>query len=233
MDKRFIAILLTVVVIIGGVFIISNHKDKTDSSNGQSSKSSTSSHTEGAGTAGVELVEYGDFQCPVCGQYYPIVEAVKEKYGDQIKFTYRNFPLDSIHVNARAAARAAEAAGVQGKFFEMYRKLYETQTSWSSLSSPISVFEGYATQIGLNLDKFKTDFMSSAVNDTINADIKEGIAKYKIEGTPTFIINGKKMDNANLGSVEAFEKQIDQAIASASPAAEVTATPAVDDSTAQ
>lgn len=216
MDKRFAAILIAVVAIIGGIFIVTKDKQTSEANGNNASSASTSNHTLGAGTAGVELVEYGDFQCPACGQFFPIVEQVVEKYGDKIKFTYRNFPLDSIHKNARAAHRSAEAAGIQGKFFEMYRLMYQNQTTWSGLSNPVTVFEDYAAQLGLNLDKFKSDFASETVNATINADIQEGKSKFRIDGTPTFILNGQKVDNTELGSLDLFSAKIDALIAASS-----------------
>ena len=226
MDKRFALILVVVVALIGGIFVLSKDKKSPNSSN-SSSSAGTSNHSEGTGTTGVELVEYGDLQCPACGQFFPIVEQITEKYGDQIKFTYKNFPLDSIHPNARAAHRAAEAAGIQGKFFEMYRLMYQNQTNWASLGNPVTVFDDYATQLGLNLEKFKTDFSSEAVNSTINADVKEGKDKYQANSTPTFVIDGQKVSNTELGSLDLFTKKIDEAIAAkaASNPTPITPTP--------
>ena len=213
MDKRFGLILLAIVAIIGGVFFFTRYKSDTkDLVSGL-----TSSHTTGAGTAGVELIEYGDFQCPACSSFFPIVEQLRIDYGDKLKFTFRNFPLVTIHPNAVAAHRAAEAASLQGKFFEMYELLYQNQSSWSSLSSPVTLFEGYATTIGLDSAKYKLDFASEVVNDTINADIAEGKSKYKVNSTPTFVLNGQKLDNSEIGSLELFSKKIDEAIATANP----------------
>jgi protein-disulfide isomerase len=124
MDKRFGLILLIVVALIGGIFIFTKKDSPTNSSDG-----TVSNHSSGAGTANVDLVEYGDFQCPACSSFFQIVEQVRATYGDQIKFTFRNFPLVSIHKNAMASHRAAEAAAAQGKFFEMYEMLYQDQSA--------------------------------------------------------------------------------------------------------
>ncbi len=210
MDKKFGIVLLAVIALIGGVFFFT--KDKADTKS--TTTAVVSKHSSGAGTSGVELVEYGDFQCPACGSFFPIIEQIRTDYGDKLKFTFRNFPLTTIHRNAVAAHRAAEAASLQGKFFEMYELLYQNQTSWSSLTSPVVVFENYATSLSLDLTKFKEDFASEAVNNTINADRKEGEDKYAINGTPTFILNGQKLDSAEVGSLELFTKKIDAAIAS-------------------
>lgn len=205
MDKRFWGILAAIAVLLGGVFFLTNH----NSGNTPSSKGSVTNHVEGTGTSGVRLTEYGDYQCPACGQYYPLVKQVADTYKDQITFQFRNFPLVQIHRNAMAAARAAEAADMQGKFWEMHDTLYENQQTWSSSNDTQSTFEGYAKQLGLNVQKFSTDFKSSVVNDRIQADIAEG-SKLKIESTPSFFIDGKKVTNPT--SADAFNKLIAAAI---------------------
>jgi len=212
MDKRFAVVLLVMVAIIGGVFVLTRDKTKTTSS----STSGTSSHSSGAVSSEVELIEFGDFQCPACASFYPVVEQIRETYGDKIKFTFRNFPLVTIHRNALASHRSAEAAGIQGKFFEMYDLLYQNQTSWAQLTNPLPVFESYAKSLKLDMAKYKTDFNSEAVNDTINADIKEGKDKYGANSTPTFILNGQKLVNTEIGSLELLSKKIDAAIAGSS-----------------
>lgn len=204
MDKRFWGILLVIFLVFGGIFFFSQQdKDDGDTRN-------VTSHVTGNTSAKVTLVEYGDFQCPACGSYYPIVKQVKEKYKDDIKFQFRNLPLSQIHPNAFAGARAAEAAGLQNKYWEMHDTLYEQQNTWSSASNPKSYFEDYASQLGLDTAQFKTDFASSAVNKAINADI----AAFKKTGatmqTPSFFLNGKSIKTT--ASLESFTKQIDQAL---------------------
>lgn len=214
MDKRFAIIVLSVVAVIFGIFYFS--KDKDGSATGSSQSTGTvSSHTKGNGQ--VQIVEYGDFQCPACGQFYPLVSQILEKYGDKISFTFRHNPLDAIHKNARAAHRSAEAAGLQGKFFEMYDELYKNQSSWSEINNPVPVFENYATSLGLDLAKFKTDFASSTVNDTINADLKEGKSKYGVDSTPTFVINGEVVKNSDIGSLDLFSAKIDALLGQSEP----------------
>jgi protein-disulfide isomerase len=207
MNKGFWAIIAVIVVLFGGILFLKNDKaNAPDGSGGQ-----PSSHLAGKGTTGVKLVEYGDFQCPYCGQFYPIVKQVQEKYGDQITFQFRHLPLLQIHKNAFAAARASEAASQQGKFWEMYDLIYQNQSTWSEASNARGIFEQYANQLNLDLNKFKTDFASSATNATINADIAE-FDKTKLEkSTPTFLLDGKKITPK---SVDEFSKAIDAAIAS-------------------
>lgn len=213
MDKKFGLVLLAVFAIVGGLFFFT--RDETNSPS--SSSSTTSNHSTETEASTVELIEYGDFQCPACASFYPIVEEVRAKYGNIVNFTFRNFPLVSIHSNALAAHRAAEAASVQGKFFEMYDLLYKNQTSWTQSANPVPVFEVYAEQLDLDITRYKADFASEKVNDVINADIKEGKDKYGVNSTPTFILNGKKLDSNEIGSLELFSKKIEEAIATKIP----------------
>ncbi|MEK7059627.1 MAG: thioredoxin domain-containing protein [Patescibacteria group bacterium] len=214
MSKQFLAVLAAIIIAFVGIFMLTADNGKTDSksSNGKSSGSSLSQNVQGKGTSGVTLVEYGDYQCPYCQQYYPTVKLIRAEFGDQIKFQFRNFPLVNIHQNAFAASRAAEAAALQGKFWEMHDALYETSNwqVWTAAKDPTSDFKQYAKQLGLNASKFTSDFASSKVNDTINADTAEG-TKLGITGTPTFFINGKKVEVTN--NISDFQKEIKAAIA--------------------
>lgn len=208
MSKEFIAVIIVVVVGLFGLFTVTK-KDNTNGNN-TSSNSQPTNHTEGSGTEGVTLVEYGDLQCPACKSYYPIVKQIKEEYGDKITFQFRHFPLNQIHPHAYQAARAAEAAGNQGKFFEMHDLLYENQESWASLSDVTSIFESYAQQLELDMGQYKQDVISAEVGAAIDADIKEG-QKLGANSTPTFIINGQKIDK-NPQSLDEFKALIDSKI---------------------
>lgn len=210
MSKSFWAVIAAIILIFVGIFVFTGNKDSKDSKSGSSKSGTVSNNTIGKGSTGVVLLEYGDFQCPYCGQYYPIVKQVQEKYNDQITLRFMHFPITSAHQNAFAAARAAEAAGKQGKFWEMYDQLYSNQTAWSSASDPATAFQTYARLIGIDATKFKQDYASSVVNDTINADMASGTDK-GVTGTPTFYLDGKKIEVTQ--SVDDFSKQIDAAIA--------------------
>lgn len=215
MSKQFWAIVAVIILVFVGVFALTGNKNKSTTS---SSTAKASEHIKGKGSTGITLVEYGDFQCPYCQQYEPIVAATVAKYEDQIYFQYRNFPLVNNHPNAFAAARAAEAASKQGKFWEMHNLLYTTSNwqVWTVASDPVPEFNKYATILGLDLNKFKSDFASSAVNDTINADMAAG-AKLDVQGTPTFFIDGKQF---SIKATQAeFEKVITDAIAKKTAAA--------------
>lgn len=210
MSKQFVIIMAVLVLGFVG-FLAFKDKGKSSNNGGTSSNTQPSEHKTGEGKKGVTLLEYGDFQCPSCGTFFPIVEQVKAKYGNDITFQFRNFPLTQIHNNAMTAHRAAEASAKQNKFWEMYTILYSRQQVWSNSKNAMQNMEDYATEIGLNVEQFKTDFQSSEVNAVINADIAEG-NKLGVNSTPTFFINGKKVDDIE-PTVESFSKHIDEAIA--------------------
>ena len=171
MKSRFGFILIACVIVFGAILFLQK-KDATAPKNGESGET-TSQHVKGENAKKVSLVEYGDFQCPACGGYYPIVESVVEKYKADIEFQFVNFPLNQIHPNAMLAHRTAEAAGNQDKFWDMYKLLYENQTTWSSMAAAQaeSAFRSYAESLNLDMDRFTADQKSSAVNELINADI--------------------------------------------------------------
>lgn len=214
MSKQFWIVIAAIVVVFVGVIALTNKDSDAPGKSGD--KVQTTNHTQGAGTEGVTLVEYGDFQCPYCGLYYPTIKQVEATYGDKIKFQFVNFPLTSLHPNAFAAARAAEAAGLQDKsgsqdkYWAMHDKLYVEQQAWSTAKDPLAVFSGYAKTIGLDVPKFQKDFASSTVNDRINADMAKGNDQ-KLTATPTFFLNGKKIEVNN--DPAAFNKLIDAEIA--------------------
>ncbi len=188
MSKRFWIIIAVIAVLFIGILYVSGRNK-----NSGSSAAGTSNHVKGKLDSKVTFVEYGDFQCPVCGAYYPVVSQVMAKYQDRVKFQFRNLPLSEVHPNAFAAARAAEAAAQQGKFWEMYDQLFRNQTTWSQSSSPNAYFRQYAGVIGLDGKKFDTAFSSDAVNKTINADIGAFKKTGDPMATPTFYLNGKKI----------------------------------------
>jgi protein-disulfide isomerase len=167
------------------------------SKNNQGSNSQATNHVQGENAKNVTFVEYGDYQCPICGAYYqPVKEAMTPDLLKNIHFQFRNLPLSSIHQNAFAGARAAEAAGLQNKYWEMHDMLYENQNSWSESTSPINFFKSYAKSLGLDASKFETDYSSTKVNDAINADMNEFAKTKQQQATPTFFINGVYVANS-------------------------------------
>lgn len=145
---------------------------------------------KGGATAPVVLTEYGDFQCPACAQAFPLVKQMAEEHGDDLKIEFKHFPLVSIHPYAMPAARAAEAAGQQGKFWEMHDLLFENQTAWSGSSNPAPFFNQYAEQIGLDMDQFKAQMNASKI-DTYIRESFDTARSLGLQGTPSFLLNGE------------------------------------------
>lgn len=209
--KRFWIILAVLVLGLIAIFIFTKPKENPASTfTGDAKQLQADDHVRNGRDKKVTLIEYGDFQCPSCGQYYPILKSLEETYKDQVSFVFRHFPLRSIHPNAQAAALAAEAAGKQGKFFEMHDKLFETQNVWGQVATnQQSLFEGYAQELGLNIEQFKNDYKSSDTANRINRDISSG-SQFNISGTPTFILNGEKIESP--AGLDEFKKVLDDAI---------------------
>lgn len=150
--------------------------------------------SKGSATAPHTIVEYSDFQCPGCAGYYPLLKRLTDEHGDAVRLVYRHFPLEQIHKNARAAARAAEAAGRQGKFFEMHDALFNTQDAWGDDSAPNIFFEDLAGSLGLDTTKFKADLNDSSIDDGINAGLSSGKAS-GVNSTPSLFLDGKLISN--------------------------------------
>lgn len=164
---------------------------------------------KGNAAAAVTLIEYGDFQCPACAAYHPLLDQLLKEYGDRVAFIWRHYPLRTIHRNADLASRAAQAASLQGKFWEMYDKIFSGQKSWENSTKADDIFKGYAGEIGLDLNKWQDDLNSSAVKDKVNADIRSG-DNANVTGTPTFFLDGAKVSNPR--SYADFKSLIDQAL---------------------
>ncbi len=221
MDKRFLSILGALVIIFIGIFIISQHSSKNSNSTASNNTAKPTAHVEGQGSKGVTLIEYGDYECPICAEFYLAVKQVAADNSQDIFFQFRNLPLTSLHPNAFSSARAAEAASQQGKFWQMHDKLYDNQTQWASASNPLSFFQTYAQELGLNITKFNSDYLSSQVNNSINADLAAFAKTNQEQATPTFFLDGKVLDNTQLidpqtgtVSVDKFNQIINQEIAS-------------------
>lgn len=140
----------------------------------------------------VTLVEFLDLECEACGAMYPVVKRVLAEYEGKINFVVRYFPL---HQNSVLAATSAEAAGRQGKYWEMYAKLFEGQGTWGEKSQPqTEVFLGYARELGLDLARFQTDLQDPAIRAKVDRDRRDGIAA-GVRGTPTFFLDGEQIGN--------------------------------------
>jgi len=145
-------------------------------------------HIQGNINAPIELVQYGDYQCPHCGRAYPIIKSIQKKLGDNLKFVFRNFPLSEIHPNAVNAAVAAEAAAAQNKFWEMHDIIYENQQHLSDVD-----LVRYAVKIGLDPEEFEADFETPRFLEKTESDFESGV-RSGVNGTPSFFINGEKYE---------------------------------------
>jgi protein-disulfide isomerase len=148
-------------------------------------------HTYGPANAPVRIEEFGDFECPPCGAFHPILKQMKEEFGDKLLVTFREFPLAN-HEHAIPAASAAEAAGMQGKFWEMHAMIFEHQNEWKLNFDVRPIFEGYAKQIGLDVERFKRDVNSDRVEQRIFLDGKRA-RSLGVNSTPTVFLNDREV----------------------------------------
>lgn len=147
-------------------------------------------HVLGRPDAPVTLLEYGDYQCPYCGAAHPIVKALQRHLGDNLRFVFRHFPLATIHEYAEGAAEAAEAAGAQGKFWQMHDTLFENQPALDFDS-----LVGYAEDLGLELERFTTQLENRVYASRVREDFLSGV-RSGVNGTPTFFINGRRHEGS-------------------------------------
>jgi len=186
-----LGILAVTIVLI--VLVAMGAKGGVDYTRGNATEQPLSAEwSRGNAESKVVVIEYSDFQCPACRAYEPLVNQLYKEFGDRVLFVYRHFPLFSIHPNADGAARAAEAAGQQGKFWEMHDLLFVNQSSWSKLVNAESVFTGYAEKLGLSLDAYTAAFESAEARQSVADDYARGL-KMGVNSTPTFFLNGSKI----------------------------------------
>jgi protein-disulfide isomerase len=168
--------------------------------------------TIGQASAPVTMTEYSDFQCPLCKKYFTdSFSQIKTKYIDtgKVKYVFKDFPLTSIHPNARKAAEAADCALEQNKFWEMHDLLFTKQSEWSGEADPSGKFAAFATELQLNSDQFSKCLETSKYKGAVSAEMKEGrIAG--LSGTPSFDINGEEIVGAQ--ELATFEAAIDGAL---------------------
>jgi protein-disulfide isomerase len=210
MSKAFWAIVAILLIGLVAFLAVNKRSKQTPTVSGEPSSLQAGDHVLGSRDAKVVLIEYGDYQCPSCKVWQTSVEELKTKTGDDVALVFRNFPITTAHKNALAASRAAEAAALQNKFWEMGSLLYRNQDAWSGVDSPETTFEQYATQLSLNMDQFKSDYKSSKVLDKINLD-RDMATKQDVKGTPTFFLNGKLLDLKDASQSEnALIKAVDE-----------------------
>jgi len=160
-------------------------------------------HAQGLESAEVTLLEYGDYECPYCGQAYPIVKQVQKQFGKRLRFVFRNFPLSEMHPHAEAAAEVAEFAGAQGKFWEMHDQLYENQERLGE-----ALYSSLCEQLGLSATAMRQALKEGTFKARVRADFTGGV-RSGVNGTPTFFINGHRHDGSF--DFEALVSAINQA----------------------
>lgn len=205
----FAAVLALIAIIAASV--TQSAADRAASTpEGEASVQRANSHVlDEAADGKVTLVEFLDFECEACGAFYPYVEQLRQDYAGQITFVTRYFPLPG-HQNSRPAAIAVEAASEQGKFEEMYRVMFQTQTQWGKRQdSQAAVFRGFAVELGLDMAAFDAAVADPATLDRVLYDFNEGVA-LGIESTPTFFLNGEMM---TITTIDDFRAQIDATLA--------------------
>lgn len=217
--KTALIVILLIGVVAFGIFALTRPESSKDSSSNtkkeipkvEADKSKlTQGNSLGNENAKVTLTEFGDFQCPACAQYSKFLkQEILPKYGENVRLVFLNFPLP-IHKNAEIAAQAAEAAGLQDKYWQMNELLFEKQTEWEKDKNPSKKFEGYAKDIGLNVDQFKSDLNSQKVIDIVTQHTALGNA-FNLPGTPAFFVNGEFVETDN--GVNSLIQAIDKALA--------------------
>lgn len=206
----------TLAIVIGATFLVGGQsgsagEPKTLTEDQTKRLIHEDSYVKGPTDAKVTLVEFGDYQCPACGATHPIVGQLLTEYKDQVKFVFREFPL-AMHQHARIAAQAAQAAGAQGKYYDMYDALFQNQTEWENSKNPMEHFEGYANLIGLDVEKFKSDVESKKFEERVQQDVTDGNA-LGVQATPTFFLNGEEIRGGL--PYDQFKAKIDAALQAA------------------
>jgi protein-disulfide isomerase len=219
MNKFTVGAIIAILAVFGGLFVFSslNSDNKVNYDNYDSHKVIAASedngnigdHVRGKADSEIVVIEYADYQCEYCASTMPKMTTLYEKYGDKVAFVFRNYNL-SYHQNARAASAAAEAAGLQGFFWEMAEKIYDNQSDWSYISDTskrtslfAQIFEDATGGKG-DTEKFKADLTNTEIMKKIDFDIGLGKRVDKIDATPTIYVNGEniKVENGVESTIE-------------------------------
>jgi len=204
----------TVLILVGGVFLMSKSNSTAEVTPDQKVDKSIlvkkDSYSVGSPKAKVVIVEFGDFQCPACASAYPVVKRILEDNDEKVYFQFRNFPLP-LHRNAKLASYVAEAAGSQGKYWEMHEALYENQLEWAESTKPMEFFESYAKKLELDVEKLKVELKKDAIIKKVDRDTQDGGAA-GVNSTPTFFVNGVQL--RGVPQYADLQKLIDQELKS-------------------
>lgn len=189
----WIIIVILIGLVIAGIFFLSR---KGTPNTNDPYAITASDHAIGPETAAITILEYSDFQCPACKNFYPQLKQLSEDFPEDVRVIYRHFPLTSIHPFALSAAKASEAAAQQGQFWAMHDMLFNNQFEWSNDQKPEELFASYADTLGLNVNEFKSAMKSNTVKRKVNGDRAIGLRK-NLRGTPSIFINGAKSNGFN------------------------------------
>ncbi|HWG99603.1 MAG TPA: thioredoxin domain-containing protein [Pilimelia sp.] len=193
--KVTLGVLAAALAVVVGVVVVNRDSGTTPAAAAEALVRADSHRLSTAADGKTTVVEFLDFECEGCGAAYPGVERLRAEYGNRITYVVRYFPIDS-HPNSYNAAHAAEAAARQGRFEQMYKKLFDNQTAWGhNPQSQAAVFERYAQELGLDMSRYQADVASAEVAARVRADATDGLA-VGVQGTPTFFINGERFDGA-------------------------------------
>lgn len=208
-----IAVLSLVLIAVGIAYYLVTQRQKEDASAstavGGKPALVAQGWSKGNPSAKTVIIEFGDFQCASCARHHDEMDKVMQKHGNDLFFIFKEFPIESIHPNSMVAAQAAEAAGKQFKFWEMYEKIFSHQADWFYAPDPLTFFTKYAADLQLDLNRFQQDVWSGEVQEKIFRDKFEG-QQAGVNQVPSFFINGQLMPLAN--TPEEFESKIAEAI---------------------
>lgn len=229
----FVIIALLFVVTIAGVYFIVQSGEETAGGsanadgNGAGNSGSSSEpqplpnyatappgaippHFKGSESSPVIVEEFADFQCPTCALVHPRMNEITSRFGSRIKFVFRNYPLTNLHPNAYNASVAAEAAGLQGKFWDMQNLIFSNQAQWSNSQEARRMFEDYAKRLGLDVEKFSNDMLGVAAKRRVDEDMRRARA-LNITGTPSILVNGKPVNSFEVNVIGSFiEKELER-----------------------
>lgn len=210
-----IGIIAVSVLLFGGLtYLVAKSSPSGTVSNENLTFSDSNDPAIGKDGSAVTVHVYSDFQCPACKASEPILKKIVEQYKDRVKFVWKDFPLETIHKNARIGAVAARCAQTQGKYNEMHNKLFSEQTIWSNQSNPNESLKNYAKDLGLDTNAFNTCLDNRAEDAKVAANISEG-NRNLVNATPTFFINNKRYN----GMYEAdWQNALNSALAEAGTA---------------
>lgn len=220
-----IILLVLVVAVIGGVMLYRNQSTGTvTNSNKPANKASTQDFanliakapsgaqppwSKGDPAAKVTIEEFADFACPTCAQFHQTLKEIEKSYGARVRVVFRHYPLQiKGHENAYDAARATEAAGLQGRFWEMQNMLFSNQEKWRTSTDPRKIFEEYAGTIGIDVQRFNTDLVGQTASARVAEDMKRGQG-IKISSTPTVVLNNRPLSMSEFANAEALRQVIE------------------------